>query len=115
MYSTKISQVVAVWQNYANSPELEELGAITKDVIEHWRQDLLDFQSKINKKYATSLCEDGSGSWIKDTSKKVMWLKEKEDIIELRRKLHIFSDTIMLLSDAAQKYVCSSCCSTHES
>lgn len=95
--------MVTVWQNYANGPELVELGTITMDAIKDWRQELLDFQSKINKKYATNLCPAGSSNWFKDASKKIVWLKEKEDIVELRRRLHTFSDTVMLLSDVAQK------------
>lgn len=98
-----LAKVVAVWQNYANSPELVELGATIQDAIKDWRQVLMDFRSQMNKKYSASLCATGSGNRLKDASKKVLWLREKEDIVELRRKLHVFSDSIMLLSDAAQK------------
>jgi hypothetical protein len=93
--------VVALWQNYENSPELEALGKTTKETIKDWRGTLLAFRLKVNKKYGTSLCPGGSGNWLKDASKKVMWLKEKEDVLELRRRLQSDSDTLTLLILAA--------------
>jgi len=96
-------QVVAVWQNYEDSPELQELGTIIRDALKDWKDTLFEFQSKLDRKYRASLNLGGSGNWLKDASKKVVWLREKEDILELRRKLHTFSDTLLILSDAAQK------------
>jgi hypothetical protein len=32
---------------------------------------------KVNKKYETGLGIGGSGNWIKDAGKKVVWLKER--------------------------------------
>jgi hypothetical protein len=89
--------VVALWQNYENSPELEALGKTTKEAIEDWRDTLLAFRLKVDKKYGASLCTGGSGNWLKDASKKVAWLKEKEDVLELRRKLQSASDILTLL------------------
>ena len=93
--------MVALWQNYENSPELEALGKTTKEAIKGWRDTLLAFRLKVDKKYGTSLCAGGTGSWLKDTSKKVKWVTEKEDVLELRRKLHSASDTLTLLILAA--------------
>lgn len=89
--------MVALWQNYENSPELEALGKTTKETIQGWRGTLLTFRLKVDKKYGTSLCAGGSGNWLKDASKNVMWLKEKEDVLELRRRLQSASDTLTLL------------------
>ena len=72
-----------MWQNYEESSELNELGIITKDAVKDWRDTLLVFRLKVDKKYGASLS--------KDCSKKVMWLREKEDILQLRKKLHIFN------------------------
>lgn len=88
--------MVALWQNYENSPELEALGTTTKEAIKDWKDTLLAFRLKIDKKYGTNLCAGGSGNWLKDASKKVKWLTEKEDILELRRKLHSASDTLTM-------------------
>jgi hypothetical protein len=93
--------VVALWQNYEDSPELKQLGTITKDAVKYWGSILLAFRRKVDKKYCPSLSAGGSGNWLKDASKKVVWLKEKEDILDLRRKLHSASDTIMILTLAA--------------
>jgi len=93
--------VVALWQNYENGPELEALGKTAKEEIKGWRDTLLAFRSKVNNKYGTSLCAGGSGFWLKDIPKKVKWLTEKEDVLELRRKLHSASDTLTLLILAA--------------
>jgi hypothetical protein len=89
--------VVALWQNYEDSPELEVLATAAKEAIKDWRYILLTFRLKVEKKYGTSLSAGGSGNWLKDTSKKVRWLTEKEDVLELRRKLHLASDTLTML------------------
>ncbi|PMD65619.1 uncharacterized protein K444DRAFT_625172 [Hyaloscypha bicolor E] len=96
-FDQALLQVVALWQNYENSPELEALGKTTKEAIEDWRDTLLAFRLKVDKKYGASLCTGGSGNWLKDASKKVAWLKEKEDVLELRRKLQSASDVLTLL------------------
>jgi hypothetical protein len=69
--------------------------------VTEWKDTLLAFRLKFDKKYGTSLCAGGSGTWLKDASKKVVWLKEKEDILELRRKLGTASDMITILILAA--------------
>lgn len=97
--------MVALWQNYEDSPELKQLGTVTKDAVKDWGGTLLAFRRKVDKKYGTSLSAVGSGNWLKDASKKVVWLKEKEDILDLRRKLHSASDTIMMLTLAALGFV----------
>jgi hypothetical protein len=65
----------------------------------------LAFRAKVEKKYGVSLGIGGSGNWIKDAGKKVAWLKEKEDILDLRRKLGSASDTITMLTLAAIEFV----------
>jgi len=85
------------------TPELDELGNIIRGATEVWRRELLEFQSNLNKKCASCLCIAGSGNWLEDASKIVMWLKEKEDIADIRKNLHIFSKSILIMSDVAQK------------
>jgi hypothetical protein len=94
-------QVVALWQNYEESPELTEMGTITEHTVKEFRKTLLSFRLKVDKKYGTSLAAGSSGNWAKDAVKKVEWLKEKEDVLELRRKLQMASDTITMLVLAA--------------
>ena len=60
---------------------------------------------KVDKRYGTSLGTGGSGNWIKDAGKKVVWLKEKDDILDLRRKLGSASDAITVLTLAAMGFV----------
>jgi hypothetical protein len=93
--------VVVLWQSYNDSPELNELGRITKQVVEDCRETLLAFRLRIDKEYCASLGLGGSGNRLKDAAKKVIWVKEKEDILELRQKLQIAGDTITMLSLAA--------------
>ena len=93
--------MVALWQNYDDSPELQELGTIVKGVIEDWRHTLLAFRLKVDKKYGTSLNAGGSGYWLKDICKKVKWLKEKKDVINVRRKLQTASGALTMLIPAA--------------
>jgi hypothetical protein len=76
-----------------------------KDAVKDWRDILLAFRVKVDKKYSKSLVGSGSGNWVKDASKKVIWLKEKEDILDLKRKLRLASDTITILTLAAIGYV----------
>jgi hypothetical protein len=98
-------QVVALWQNYKSSPELDQLGTITKDAVKDWRDILLALRVKLDKKYGKSLVAGGSGNWMRDAGKKIVWLKEKEDILDLRRKLGSASDTITMLTLAAMGFV----------
>ena len=84
---------------------MAELGSMTKSAAKDWRDTLMTFRSNFNKKYGASLCPRGSGSWLKDASKKVQWLKERDDILDLRTKLHTASDMITLLVLAAIGYV----------
>jgi hypothetical protein len=94
-----VPQIVALWQNY-NSPDV-----ITTDVTKDWLDTLRAFQEKVDRKYGRYLAGSGSGSWVRDASKKVLWLKEKEDILDLRRKLSLASETITMLTLAAMGFV----------
>lgn len=80
---------------------MDRVGTITKDAIKDWRDTLLVFQVNVDKKYGASLVAGGSGNWMKDASKRVTWLNEKDDILDLRRKLASASDTITMLTLAA--------------
>jgi hypothetical protein len=80
---------------------LEELGTTTTEAIKDWRDILLAFRLKVDQKYGTHLSAGRSGNWLKNASKIVRWLKEKGDVLELRRKLHMASDTLMMLILAA--------------
>ncbi|KAF4633139.1 hypothetical protein G7Y89_g4976 [Cudoniella acicularis] len=98
-FDQALLQVIALWQNYQESPELDELGRITKELAKDWRDELLAFRLKFTKKYGKSLSPKGSGNWFKDTGNKMVWLKE--EILELRRKLHTASETLTMLIFAA--------------
>jgi len=92
-------QIVALWQNY-DSPDV-----ITTDITKDWLDTLRAFQEKVGRKYGRCLADSASGNWVKDASKKVLWLKEKDDILELRRKLSSASETITMLTLAAMGFV----------
>jgi len=77
------------------------LGKVTKETVKDWKNVLLKFRIKVDKKYGTSLCPGGSGNWLKDAGKKVLWVNEKEEVAELRTKLQGASDTITMLVLAA--------------
>jgi len=66
---------------------------------------LRGFQEKVNRKYGRSLGVSGSGNFAKDVSKKLLWLREKEDISEVRNKLSTASRTVTLLTLEAMGYV----------
>jgi hypothetical protein len=99
--------VAVLWQNREPCPELEALGITTRDAVEDLRATLLALRLKVDKKYGTSLCVARSGKWLKDASKKELWLKEKKDILELRSRLHLASDTLTLLILTATECVVS--------
>lgn len=92
---------MTLWQNYEDGPELQELGTTTKDIVHNYRQILLEFRLNIDEKYGTSLVLGGSGNWFKDVAKKGLWLGEKEDVLELRRKLSTGTNAIIMLALAA--------------
>ena len=77
------------------------MGKVTKETVKDWKNVLLKFRIKVDKKYGTSLCPGGSGNWLKDAGKKVLWVNEKEEVAELRTKLQGASDTITMLVLAA--------------
>ncbi len=79
--------------------------------MNEWKDTLEAFRKQVDRKYGATLCAGGSGSWIKDASKKISWTTEKEDILELRRKLQTGSDAITMLVLAAMQYVCCCCIS----
>ncbi len=82
---------------------------ITTDAAKDWLDTFRAFQVKVEKKYGASLGASGSGNWAKNVSKKFIWMKEKEDVLELRRKLSSASDTITMLTLATMGFVASSC------
>ncbi|CZR63961.1 uncharacterized protein PAC_13858 [Phialocephala subalpina] len=96
-FEQALLQVLTLWQSYEDSPELKELGTTTINIVNDWREILLAFRLKVDNKYGTSLCAGGSAQWLKDVTKKVLWQKEKEEILELRRKLQMASHTIAML------------------
>lgn len=100
-FNNVLLQVVALWQNYESSLELDELGKVTKKALKEWQDSLWEFRLKFEKKYGASLQPGGSGKWAKDASKKVLWLKERDDVIELRQKISSASGMITLLVLAA--------------
>jgi hypothetical protein len=106
-FNNVLLQVVALWQNYEGSLELDELGKVTKHAVKEWRGSLCEFRLRFEKKYGASLRPGGSGNWAKDASKKVLWLKEKDDIIELKRRINSASSMITLLVLAAIGFVVS--------
>ena len=89
---------MALWQNYENCPELEELGEISQTAATDTIDLLTNFRDKINRKYGKSFHANGSGSRVKDAGKKMLWLTEKNDIAELRRKLRDMSQAIIMLT-----------------
>lgn len=99
---------MALWQNYEASPELLELCTTAKESINDCQDILKTFRDKVDQKYRISLAASGSGSWVRDAGKKFLWLKEKDDVLELKRRLHRSSESITMLALAAMGYV------THE-
>jgi len=81
MYSTKISQVVAVWQNYANSLELEELGAITKDVIKILAPGL----ARLPVKNRQEVCHQSVCGWFWELDQRYL---EKGYVVKGERGYH---------------------------
>jgi hypothetical protein len=98
-------QVVALWQNYENCPELEELAETSKTIANETIDLLTTFRDKLNRIYGKSFDNNGSGNRAKDAGKKIRWLTEKNDIAELRRKLRGSSETITMLTLAANRLV----------
>ncbi|PQE14012.1 Glycoside hydrolase superfamily protein [Rutstroemia sp. NJR-2017a BBW] len=95
-FERAVLQIVALWQNY-DCPDV-----ITTDAVKDWLDTLRAFQEKAGKKYGASLgTSGGSGNLVKDISKKFVWMKEKEDILDLRRKLSSATDTITVSTLAA--------------
>jgi hypothetical protein len=66
--------------------------------VKDWRDILLAFRVKVDKKYRTSLGFGGSGNWVKDASKRVAWLRERghsglEKEVGLDERYHYYVDT----------------------
>ncbi|CZR54355.1 uncharacterized protein PAC_04239 [Phialocephala subalpina] len=95
-FDQALLQVVALWQDYESSPELDRPGAATKAAVQDCRETLLRFKDSIERKYGLSLDSSGPKHWVKDTSKKLFWMKEREDIEALRKKLQMSSESIIM-------------------
>ena len=69
--------------------------------IKQCQECLHSFSNNVAQTYDISLGVGSSSNWLKSTSKKILWLKEKEDIAELRNKLQVGSNAIMIFTLAA--------------
>lgn len=68
--------------------------------VENWQNELLGFRAKFEAKYSRSFDRPkymGIKEWLRDIPSKFYWLTEKEDIVELRRRLLSASSTIAKL------------------
>ena len=52
----------------------------------------------------TPLAPSGSGNWFKDVGQKILCIKEKEEVAELKRKLESSTQKITFLTLAAVGY-----------
>ncbi|CZR68578.1 uncharacterized protein PAC_18477 [Phialocephala subalpina] len=77
-FSEAFRLVVALWQNYENCPELEELGEISQTAATDTIDLLTTFRDKVNRKYGKSFYPNGSGSRVKDAGKKNVMVDGKE-------------------------------------
>lgn len=95
---------MALWQNYESSPKLELLRASTRAAVQDCRETLLRFKDNIEQKYGSSLGSYGAKHWVKDASKKLIWLREREDVESLRKQLETSSESIIMLTLVAVGY-----------
>lgn len=87
-----LKQAQQLCEHHSTIPNVQILYAVAKNTIDSCQADLAFFKSQLNK-YKTSL-GDGSGNILKRTSRKVMWLTEKEDISKFRVKLIGYSASL---------------------
>jgi hypothetical protein len=96
--------VIAIWQNYETAPQLADIYAKAMETVKDCHDLLNSFSTKIRQKYDISLGGKGdSSSWVKTATKKTLWLREKEDVAELRARLQTGSNAIMLFTLAAMR------------
>jgi hypothetical protein len=80
-----------------NSPELNALHETACRTAEDCRRCISDFLKKI-KKYEPSLREAGSGSLIRDASRKIQWqVMQSSDVSKFRAEIGAHSQSISML------------------
>lgn len=60
---------------------------------------LEDLRRKVIKKYGASLCEGGSGNFIKDVWKRIQWTMEEKDVDKFRAVIAGYTATLKMILD----------------
>ncbi|KAH6682232.1 hypothetical protein F5X68DRAFT_233950 [Plectosphaerella plurivora] len=89
--------VIAAYQQYQSSPWMQGLGHVVQDVVEQCTAVLEGARDSWLRKYGKHLRPSGSGSWVKDTYKKVKWRWEKQHVDKFREDLRKHTQRLGLL------------------
>jgi hypothetical protein len=80
--------VIATYPQHESSLYLQELDAVTKQVVDECAELIRQALARWQKKYGEALAPEGSGNALKDAGRKLEWrLREKERVAELRARL----------------------------
>lgn len=104
LFDKILFQVTLVVQIYKASPELDALCAVTAEVVLDCQAAFNEFRDKFDRKYGSTLGADGAAGRFKTAGKKIMWLKEKEDIFQLKSRLQTSCGSISVLLSTAIGY-----------
>ena len=87
-----------LFQFFQSSEELVDIRDKAIDCVTQCQNRISNFIARAEKKYNLCLRAVGSGNWIKDAAKKVMWSAlEKEALPEFQRQISGHCNSINLL------------------
>jgi hypothetical protein len=97
-----LMQVIATFEQFENSPQLDSLGSVTRSIIDECSDIIGDVLCSLRDKYGDSLQPGGSGNKAKDVYRKLEFsLREKEKIQLLQDSLNRAVARLGLLAGCA--------------
>ena len=96
----------ALLKSLQGSNGLENIRDQAATCVQQCQNHIIDFRTRVEKKYGISLRPGGSGNWIKDTAKKVMWgMLEKDALPKLRLQVNGYCNTLIMFLVVVDMYV----------
>jgi len=101
LFDKTLFQATLLLQSHETSPEIMALCAVANEIARDSQVMLNAFREKVDRKYGSTLGVQNSPTKFKAAAKKIGWIREKEEIAELKAKLQASINSIALLIAAA--------------
>lgn len=108
LFDKTLFQATLLLQSYQATPEIVELCVLANEVAKDSQVTLNEFRKKVERKYGSMLGTQGPVdvmAGVKAVGKKIGWVREREEVAELKTKLQAGVNSIALLISAAVGYL----------